>query len=222
MKIRIAHLAPAILLTARLFMLQAAGPDPSKPFVETITYGGSGCPQGTVGQSISDDRTVFTLIFDSFVASSGPGIPSTETKKNCQINVSLRLPRGFSAWVETTTRRGYAQLSAGLSADLKATYNLSKPASKGEGEENGDESGVSERSSETRIKGPVAKDYAVADGHDYAATNGCDGAPLQNRTLRVNLTESLTGAANLPGQITTDSIDGKIVTTKVKSCGTDE
>jgi hypothetical protein len=56
---------------------QAAGPDPSKVYIESIGYGGTSCPQGTVGQSISNDRTVATLIFDSFVASSGPTVPVT-------------------------------------------------------------------------------------------------------------------------------------------------
>jgi len=38
---------------------------------EQVTYGGSGCPQGTVGSIISEDGTTMTLIFDSYVASMG-------------------------------------------------------------------------------------------------------------------------------------------------------
>jgi hypothetical protein len=49
---------------------QLARPDPSQVYFRGITYGGSGCPQGSVGVSFSGDRTTFTAIFDSFVASS--------------------------------------------------------------------------------------------------------------------------------------------------------
>ena len=43
--------------------LSADNPHPNG--ISSIAYGGSGCPQGTVGQSISGDRQVATLIFDS-------------------------------------------------------------------------------------------------------------------------------------------------------------
>jgi hypothetical protein len=76
--------------------VSAAGPNPSQVYVQSISYGGSGCPQGTVGQSISDDRTTFTLIYDQYIASTGPGVPITESRKNCQLNVNLHVPQGWT------------------------------------------------------------------------------------------------------------------------------
>src|ERR1700733_14544290 len=72
------------------------GPDPSTVYVTGITYGGTGCPVGTVRQALSDDKTVFTLLFDSFVAATGPGTGATDNRKNCQINVNLHYPGGWS------------------------------------------------------------------------------------------------------------------------------
>lgn len=35
------------------------GPDPTKVTIQSISYGGTGCPQGTVGSFISTDGTTF-------------------------------------------------------------------------------------------------------------------------------------------------------------------
>ncbi|KAJ3345298.1 hypothetical protein HDU91_007394, partial [Kappamyces sp. JEL0680] len=71
-------------------------PDPSTVYVNGITYGGSGCPAGSVATAFSADRTIFTMIYDSFIASSGTGVPVTESRKNCQVNVDMHYPQGWS------------------------------------------------------------------------------------------------------------------------------
>lgn len=38
------------------------GPDPTKVTITSISYGGTGCPQGTVGSFISADRTTFVIL----------------------------------------------------------------------------------------------------------------------------------------------------------------
>src|SRR4051812_38006942 len=72
-----------------------------------VTYGGTGCPQGSVGSVISQDRTTMTLIFDQYVASIGPGIPVTENRKNCQLNIDLIYPGGFQYSIFSADYRGY-------------------------------------------------------------------------------------------------------------------
>ena len=102
----------------------APGPNPSQTYIAGLTYGGTGCPPGTVASSFSPDRTTFTMIFDSFIASSGPGVPVTDSRKNCQINVDMRYPSGWSYSIVSVDYRGYASLPAGVSATQKATYYL--------------------------------------------------------------------------------------------------
>ena len=41
----------------------AAGPNPSEVYINSIAYGGTGCPQGSVGSFISTDRTTSELPF---------------------------------------------------------------------------------------------------------------------------------------------------------------
>jgi len=49
--VTIAAPAPAASTSA------AAGPNPSGVYINSIAYGGTGCPQGSVGSFISADRT---------------------------------------------------------------------------------------------------------------------------------------------------------------------
>lgn len=74
---------------------------------------------------ISGDRTVVTLIFDSYVASVGPGVAATESRKNCQLNVDIKYPGGFQYSVLSADYRGYAALGKGVSGTLKSTYYFS-------------------------------------------------------------------------------------------------
>jgi len=72
-----------------------AGPDPSTVYISGISYGGSGCPQGTVSQILSPDLQTFTLIFDQYAAQIGSGIDPLQSRSNCQLNVQLHYPSGW-------------------------------------------------------------------------------------------------------------------------------
>lgn len=169
--------------------IQAQAPNPNNPYIQSITYGGSGCPQGTVGSSFAHDRLSFTLIFDRFVASAAPGVPVTESRKNCQINVNLFVPPGSGAACATFNYRGYVQLPAGDSAEGAATYYLhGEPV---------DESRES-------FTGPVSRDYLRRDviAVPWSATEPSVQALNINSQVRTfSLDQS---------QISSDSIDGKI------------
>jgi hypothetical protein len=93
--------------------------------IKGVTYGGTGCPQGTVSSQFSDDRTTMTLIFDSYIASIGPSIAVTEQRKNCQLNVHLTYPGGFQYSVLSADYRGYAAIQKGVTGTLKSTYYFS-------------------------------------------------------------------------------------------------
>lgn len=169
----------------------ADSPNPNEVYVQSISYGGTGCPQGTVGSSFSDDRKTFTLIFDSFVASSGPGVPVTQNRKNCQLNINLHLPEGFTFAIHTFDYRGYVQLPAGVTAEQLSTYYF-------QGE-------TKQATGKTRFNGPVAKDYLSRDTLANVAWMPC----ARVVPLNINSQVRLTGATNLASQITVDSIDGK-------------
>lgn len=118
-------LLPALAAAAPVEAVTYAAPDPTQVHINGVTYGGTGCPQGTVGVAISEDRTTMTLIFDSYVASIGPGIAVTENRKNCQLNIDLLYPTGFQYSVFSADYRGYAALDKGITGTIKSTYYFS-------------------------------------------------------------------------------------------------
>lgn len=198
----------AFLFLAASANVFAAGPDPGKPYIKSISYSGTGCPQGTVGTSISNDRLTFTLIYDSFVASSGPAIPATEAARNCTLSVVVQLVPGWQTWMQTGSRRGYVQLPADVTATASGNYSM--PAASSSTDSKG-QSGV-DQTTTNRFAGPVAKDYLGADGFPITAhaPNSCN--QTREATLTVSLDVALSGNASAQAQITMDSFDGKLIT----------
>lgn len=163
-----------------------------------VTYGGSGCPQGSVAQSFNPERTIFTLLFDEYIASVGPGVAATEMRKNCQINVNLHIPPGFSYSIVTADYRGYVQLERGLKATQKTIYYF-------QGE-------TKQVSAGAEFLGPLAKDYLVRDAIPITETIWSDCKALRplNANTQVRIEKLPQCPDSAKGQITTDSIDGKV------------
>ncbi|KAF4615553.1 hypothetical protein G7Y89_g15308 [Cudoniella acicularis] len=189
-----------LALAATAYALPAAtnasvSPDPTQVSIKGITYGGSGCPQGTLGSFISADRQTFTLIFDNYVASIGPGVAVTENRKNCQLNLELAYPGGFQYSILSTVYRGYVSLDAGVNGLQASTFYFSG------------ESGQTTTS--TTFKGPIDGNYEAVDNVNLASTvwSPCGSTAALNINSQVRLTAN---SSSINGFITDDSIDGKI------------
>ncbi len=173
--------------------LPPVGPDPTQVYVQSIAYGGSGCPLGSVAESISADRTSFSLIFDQFVASKGPAVPATEATKTCQRTSARKIPRGWQYSIATVDYRGFVSLPKKMKATQETTYYFD-----GDGEL---------ASADTTYAGPVSKDYLIRDTLPFStvAWSACDKV----RPLTITTELRLKGGTE-PGQITNDSLEGKI------------
>ncbi|WEW61518.1 hypothetical protein PRK78_007008 [Emydomyces testavorans] len=167
-------------------------PDPEKVQIVGVTYGGTGCPSGTVSHVLSDDRQVMTLIFDKYVASIGPDVPVTENRKNCQLNVNLRYPGGFQFSIFSADYRGYASLEKGVTGTQKSTYYFSGQ--------------TQQTNTQTDWKGPFTGDFLLHDQADSASTvwSPCG----ENGALNINSQVRLASAERAArGVITNDSLD---------------
>jgi hypothetical protein len=178
----------------------AGGLAPSTVYVASITYEGSGCPSGSVGQSFSSDRTVFTLIFDQFTANAGPGVSAAESLKDCTLDLEMRAPPNWSWAILGVDTRGYIQLGSGLSAGVTTSFQLAHPIPKP----------LYTTEFDTPFDGPIAKDYLSRHEMppmkiDWSQCGGTSNLLIQT-TLRIDR-----GASSGSGQITADSIDGKII-----------
>lgn len=172
--------------------LPPVGPDPTKVSIESIAFDGSGCPEGSVAQSLSSDRTSFALLFDQFVASKGPGVPAEQAHRQCQMSLSLKLPQGWQYSVATIEYRGYVQLPRKMKATQRTTYYF---------EGDGDFASV-----HSTYAGARAEDYLIRDTLPFSTVvwSSCDKV----RPLTITTELEVKGGTD-PGHITADTIDGR-------------
>jgi hypothetical protein len=197
--IAVAAAATALLVLAMpMSALAAKAPGPPQldhVFLDSLTYGGNGCPQDTVAQSISNDRESFTLIFDSNVATVGPNVDPHEARKSCQMNFNLHVPDGAPNTVFRLRYLGTMQLPQGATAHRGANYFVGGLLVKTAGDD---------------FSGPSSADWQAKD----ATPLHLNSLELQvcNAALPVNVQATLqvTAPAGQSAQMTLDSIEGTI------------
>ncbi|EEP78329.1 predicted protein [Uncinocarpus reesii 1704] len=168
------------------------GPDPDHVHVVGITYGGSGCPQGSARTILSDDRETVTLIFDQFIAAIGPKISLEESRRNCQVNLKLQYPGGYQYSVLGVDYRGYAKLDRGVEGVHRSNYYYS-------GETN-------DFALTTWFDGPKNGDYFLHDDTDQTSRNWSPCG--SSRALNINTSIRLSSRdKNASGLLTNDSTD---------------
>ncbi|KAJ9131622.1 hypothetical protein NKR23_g11653 [Pleurostoma richardsiae] len=169
-------------------------PDPNEIQIQSASFSGNGCPQGTVSTSISPDKTVITFGFDSFQTYIGPGISPTEKTKNCQLHLSLKYPGGFQFAIVDSTYHGYAQLDKGVTGTFYSTYYFSQDAS-------------ATTTTQTSIQGGgIWADGQVYTKQDQVPTASVIWAPCgANGILNINNRIALTSTnSSASGQVTDD------------------
>jgi hypothetical protein len=181
--------APLVIALVLVACVARAQPDPSACYVQSITYGGSGCPQGSVGNSFANDRLAFTLIFDQNVASSGAGVDVTEGSKTCVLTINVFCPAG-ACYLLDTDSRGYVSLASGVAAEHAVDLVI------------GDVS----TTSSAPFAGPTSVDYVQTSSALSDTPAAQDGLQPVTATFVVHLLDAPTSSA----QITLDSIDGRI------------
>ncbi|KAI9141959.1 secreted protein [Paraphysoderma sedebokerense] len=171
-------------------------PNPNEVYLEEVTYAGSGCPKDTARASFNDERTAVTVLFDQYVASAGPGIPMSENRKNCQLNVKVHIPRGYQYSVATVDYRGFVQLDPTVTALQRSAYYFA-------GE-------LREAVKQAPFYGPVEKDYVFRDTFDFQSMvwSSCTESTTMNINSQIRIDNSRDRKKS--GTMTTDSIDGKV------------
>jgi hypothetical protein len=173
--------------------------DPSKVYIEGITYGGSGCKAGSVAISKADDWKTVTLSFDSYVASIGPGVSFVERRKNCNINVKIHYPSGYQYTLYQTDYKGYCELEKGVTAKQQSDYWFA--------------GFMGQKGSLKSIwKGKFADNYSFRDtlAHEAWVWSPCGASTTLNIDTQLNLDNNEDKKAS--GFITTEVIDHKVKT----------
>ncbi|MCN0176768.1 DUF4360 domain-containing protein [Salinispora arenicola] len=97
-------------------------PPPGQIVIDLVTVNGSGCPAGTAAIAMSTDNTAFTVTYSEFIAQVGVGAEPTDWRRNCQLNLRVHVPQGFTYAVAQADYRGFAALADGASGVERANY----------------------------------------------------------------------------------------------------
>jgi hypothetical protein len=168
---------------------------PTSVQIRSVSYAGSGCPAGSVAENLAPDFKALTLLFDSYIAEIGPGVPLRESRKNCQVLVDLLFPNGWSFSVIDVDYRGYVSAERGVTATQASAYYFQGQSATGR--------------LETNMRGPVDRDYQIRDTLGLSAQiwSPCGARGALNINSQIRLTSTSRSAQ---GMITLDSIDTKL------------
>ncbi len=186
------RLAFATLVTAT-FALPAFAqnqPNPGEVYVENMTYGGSGCPAGTVADNLSPDAKAITFLFSDFNVDT-PSNNGRDVKKSCQVNLQLHVPQGWTYTLFSVDYRGYVELDRASHARLRSWYKIGN-----------DEV----RIANTSMDGPRAGDY------QQRANVPLDALPwlsCSTSSTVISISTEIKGEGR-KALVTMDSLDGEV------------
>ncbi|MCT2593220.1 DUF4360 domain-containing protein [Streptomyces sp. N2-109] len=175
---------------------------PDDEIVITVaTVNGSGCPQGTAAIAVSPDNKAFTVTYSDYLAQVGVGSSPIDFRKNCQLNLVMHVPQGFTYAIASVDYRGYAYLEDGASSMQKASYYFQ---------------GSPETTDYTHTyDGPYNDNWQATDETEWASLVWAPCGELRNfninTELRVNAGTSNTEETT--SFMTMDSTDGAVGTT---------
>eukprot|EP00193_Tetraselmis_chui_P016898 CAMPEP_0177792704 /NCGR_PEP_ID=MMETSP0491_2-20121128/24669_1 /TAXON_ID=63592 /ORGANISM="Tetraselmis chuii, Strain PLY429" /LENGTH=188 /DNA_ID=CAMNT_0019315141 /DNA_START=61 /DNA_END=623 /DNA_ORIENTATION=+ len=87
-----------------------------------VTFGGTGCPQGTVQVIASPDGQTLSVLFDEYTAATETG--DRRDRKSCNLALPVSVPNGISLGIFEVDYRGFAYVPEirGASAKMNAEY----------------------------------------------------------------------------------------------------
>ncbi|WP_330457654.1 DUF4360 domain-containing protein [Streptomyces sp. NBC_00820] len=174
-------------------------PPSDKIVIDVATVNGSGCPQGTAAVAVSLDNTAFTVTYSDYLAQAGGGSDPTAFRKNCQLNLVVHVPQGFTYAIASADYRGFASLQPGASGTQKASYYFQ---------------GSPSTAAKTHpFAGPYNDDWQATDNTDWAQLVWAPCGVLRN--FNINTEIRVNAGSTAPGKVsfmTMDSTDGDIST----------
>ncbi|KAF2737148.1 hypothetical protein EJ04DRAFT_461652 [Polyplosphaeria fusca] len=172
MKYSIAPLALAAISMASPVPDAVASPPSVK--ISNVVSGGSGCPQGSIDVSYTDNAILPIRFSKDFTASVGPNVSPDNSRKNCQLNIALQFSPGFSYSIYSADYSGYGDLDSGVKGVVKSNYYFS-------GEQ-------AQSSTSLGLQGPFSGRYTKHDDLDIAVWSPCGSSANLNVNTEVALT----------------------------------
>lgn len=174
--------------------------DPREIGIDSITYGGTGCPQGTVTTILSPDASELTVLFDAFQTRVGADLSTS--KSQCEVRIGMRKPRLWSYKIESVDFRGFVHLDHGVRAEQKVDF------------QNGPSHlGFNKSFGYQRWTGPVSENYILSTVKPLNGPDLLSCLPAK-KSVELKLRASMElkgGGGHRGGMMTVDSADGRVI-----------
>ena len=175
-------------------------PAPTIPRIISLSHEGRGCPQGTVGGTVSADTKAFTLTFSEFEADIGPKIVATNGNTSCLVGVEFYVPANMTFTLLNLDIRGFVDLQDKVKMSLTNRFYFAEQASK-----------VVEFNSD--LVGVIQDNFTARRTVAPAQIMWSPCGPARKQILYIDTKVALDNAANLTGSglVAVDSIDGEFI-----------
>ncbi len=112
------NLLPAVL-TATVLATTLVVPSFAAPKfgIDNISYGGSGCPGGSVDLRFSPNGQTVNIQTNQFIAD---GNTSRQRRKSCNLTIPIQVPSGYQVAIRNADYRGY--VSPRTEGNLRTEY----------------------------------------------------------------------------------------------------
>lgn len=170
---------------------------PGKITVDVVTVNGSGCPAGTAAVAVADDNTSFTVTYSDYTAQAGAGSTPTQFRKNCQLNLRVHYPQGFTYGIAKADYRGFASLPRGAKGMQRASYYFSGSSSTGTSTHN--------------LAGPLSDNWQFTDATPVAEIVFAPCGMVRHLNVNTEV-RAFTNSSNQASFVSMDSTDGSVNT----------
>lgn len=86
--------------------------------------GGTGCPEGTIGASITPDGKTISLLFDNYIAQAGQSAGVNRDIKTCSVELPIEVPAGYQFTIVKLDYRGFNSIPDGGVARYVTIYSF--------------------------------------------------------------------------------------------------
>ena len=100
----------------------STNPPPGQITISVVTVNGSGCRHRSAAVAISPDNTAFTVTYSDYLAQVGVGAKPVDKSRDCELDLQIDVPQGFTYAIASADYRGFADLATGASSTEQANY----------------------------------------------------------------------------------------------------
>jgi hypothetical protein len=174
--------------------------NPAEIGLDSITYGGDGCPQGSLSAVLSPDASEITIFFDAFQTRVGADL--TTARAACEVKLNIRKPKLWSYKIESVDFRGFVFLDRGVRAEQKVDFQ-NGPAM----------AGFNKSFGYQRFSGPINQNYTLSTIKPLNGPDLLSCLPAKkNVELKIRSSIELKGGGGAQGgMMTVDSVDGRVI-----------